>query len=313
MTLYPNYEIDLNYLHLVLRSPYFVEYAMSKVYGTKMPRLGTSDGKNALIPLAPLNEQQKIVGFVIKSDYLFEECQNLNSILVRLDKDIRSVLTESILQTAIQGKLVPQDPNDKPVQIQCKNPIIRRDNSYYEIVDNKEVCIDGEVIFDVPSGWTICRQGDVLEFINGKSYDVNEVVPDGKYKLVRVGNLFTSDQWLYTNTEHEEKQYCENGDLLFGWSMSIGPYIWDGGKSVYVQHIWKIIHQPYFDTKYLYYLLLAEVNELKSIKHGSSMQHITLKMMKHRICCIPPMNEQKRIVEKIELLQSSLGHLDDLH
>ncbi|WP_400218366.1 restriction endonuclease subunit S, partial [Methanomethylophilus alvi] len=131
MALYPNYVIDLNYLHLVLRSPYFVEYAMSKVYGTKMPRLGTSDGKNALIPLAPLNEQQKIVGFVIKSDYLFEECQNLNSILVRLDKDIRSVLTESILQTAIQGKLVPQDPNDKPVQIQCKNPIIRRDNSYY--------------------------------------------------------------------------------------------------------------------------------------------------------------------------------------
>ena len=308
-----NHQLDPLFLSYFMASPYAIGTKSSLSTGDQIIHLGVGKLESILIPIPPKAEQLRIVRAIQSVNLKISELNDTYMSLLSIDSEITNKLQYSILKLAIQGKLVPQDPNDKPVQIQCKNPIIRRDNSYYEIVDNKEVCIDGEVIFDVPSGWMICRQGDVLEFINGKSYDVNEVVPDGKYKLVRVGNLFTSDQWIHTNTEHEEKQYCENGDLLFGWSMSIGPYIWDGGKSVYVQHIWKIIHQPYFDTKYLYYLLLAEVNELKSIKHGSSMQHITLKMMKHRICCIPPMNEQKRIVEKIELLQSSLGHLDDLH
>ena len=309
----PSSYVSTQYILLSLHSPEIYQSIREQMSGCAITRVTLKKMESFLIPVPPVKEQLRIINRMKELEIKINEYAAFNIQIDKIDSNVIVSLRNALLQYAIQGKLVPQDPNNQPIQIKCKNPIIRRDNSYYEIIDNKEICIDGEVTFDVPSGWMICRQGDVLEFINGKSYDINEVVPDGKYKLIRVGNLFTSDQWLYTNTEHEEKQYCENGDLLFGWSMSIGPYIWDGGKSVYVQHIWKIIHQPYFDTKYLYYLLLAEVNELKSIKHGSSMQHITLKMMKHRICCIPPMNEQKRIVEKIELLQSSLGHLDDLH
>ena len=81
---------------------------------------------------------------------------------------------------------------------------------------------------------------DVCEVINGRAYSQQELLSEGKYRVLRVGNFFSNDSWYYSDLELEDKYYCENGDLLYAWSASFGPHIWDEEKVIYHYHIWKM-------------------------------------------------------------------------
>ena len=83
--------------------------------------------------------------------------------------------------------------------------------------------------------------GEVCRFINGKAYKKPELLEKGKYPVLRVGNFFTNDKWYYSNLELNEDKYCDDGDLLYAWSASFGPRIWEGEKVIYHYHIWKVI------------------------------------------------------------------------
>ena len=74
------------------------------------------------------------------------------------------------------------------------------------------------------------RFGDICKVINGRAYRQPELLDSGKYPVLRVGNFFSSDRWFYSDLELPEDKYCDNGDLLFAWSASFGPRIWDGEK-----------------------------------------------------------------------------------
>ena len=173
-------------------------------------------------------------------------------------------LKNSILQWAIQGKLVPQDPNDEPASVllerirkekerlvkekkikKDKNASIifrGEDNSYYEkfLATGEMKCIDEEIPFEIPNGWEWCRMQDVIEFINGRAYKKEELLSHGKYKVLRVGNFFTNSEWYYSNLELPNDKYCYHGDLLYAWSASFGPQIWDGEKTIFHYHIWNV-------------------------------------------------------------------------
>lgn len=100
-------------------------------------------------------------------------------------------------------------------------------NSYYEkMADGTVRCIDPEIPFEIPDSWAWCRMQDVLTFINGRAYKKEELLPNGKYKVLRVGNFFTNNQWYYSDLELSEDKYCNKGDLLYAWSASFGPQIW---------------------------------------------------------------------------------------
>ena len=254
-------------------------------------------------------------------------------------------LKNSILQWAIQGKLVPQDPHDEPASVllekirQEKERLIKEkkikrdknasiiyrgdDNSYYEkIIATGEVkCIDDEVPFEIPQGWEWCRMQDVITFVNGRAYKKEELLSRGKYKVLRVGNFFTNNQWYYSDLELSEDKYCYHGDLLYAWSASFGPQIWNGGKTIFHYHIWNVK----FDTKvlfreYLYYFFLFDKTQVGASTTGSTMVHVSMENMKPRLIPIPPIDEQKRIVcgvervlpyvEKYELSQSRKDILD---
>ena len=176
-------------------------------------------------------------------------------------------------------------------------------SSYYEkmLATGKVKCIDEEVPFEIPKGWEWCRMQDVITFVNGRAYKKEELLPQGKYKVLRVGNFFTNNEWYYSDLELPEDKYCYNGDLLYAWSASFGPQIWNGDKTIFHYHIWNVkFNSMILFREYLYYFFLFDKTQVKASTTGSTMVHVSMENMKPRLIPIPPVNEQKRIVHEIE-------------
>ena len=140
-----------------------------------------------------------------------------------------------------------------------------------------------------------------MEFINGRAYKKEELLSSGKYKVLRVGNFFTNNSWYYSNLELTEDKYCYKGDLLYAWSASFGPKIWDGDKTIFHYHIWNVKYNHSVATRdYLFYFLLYDKNQISKSTTGSTMVHVSMENMKPRFIPLPPLKEQQRIVAEIE-------------
>ena len=174
-------------------------------------------------------------------------------------------------------------------------------NSYYEkFADGTVKCIDEEIPFEIPQGWEWTRMKDVMTFVNGRAYKKEELLEKGKYRVLRVGNFFTNDAWYYSDLELPEDKYCDNGDLLYAWSASFGPQIWQGGKTIFHYHIWNIQYsQSNLNREYLYFFLEYDKTQIKKATTGSTMVHISMENMNLRLIPIPPFSEQRRIIDKL--------------
>lgn len=140
------------------------------------------------------------------------------------------------------------------------------------------------------------RFGDICKVLNGRAYKQNELLASGKYPILRVGNFFSSDRWYYSDMELPEDKYCDYEDLLFAWSASFGPKIWDGEKVIYHYHIWKLIpNDDIADKWYLYYWLRHSVNRLTVGTHGSVMAHMTKGDMENQSIELPSLQTQRKI------------------
>jgi type I restriction enzyme S subunit len=142
--------------------------------------------------------------------------------------------------------------------------------------------------------WQKCRLGDVLTLINGRAYSKHEERDSGT-PVLRIQNLNGGDRWFYSDLTLPASKYCENGDLLFAWSATFGPYIFGGSKSIYHYHIWKVICGPLLDKQFAFYLLQEITEAVKSAGRGISMLHMTKSGMEDWEVNIPPLEEQKRI------------------
>ena len=240
-------------------------------------------------------------------------------------------LKNSILQMAVQGKLVPQDPNDEPASVLLeriraekeqlikegkikkeKNPsVIFRgaDNLPYEKVGKNElVCIADEVPFDIPESWEWVRVKHFTTLYNGRAFKPSDWTDTG-LPIVRIQNLNNqnSPYNLYNGFVEPEYQLY-GGELLFAWSgtpgTSFGAHIWCGKEAVLNQHIFrldfseKVIYKPYY-----MYALNQRIGELIKAAHGSAgLQHVTKGVFENTLIPIPPYKEQIRIVNKLNQL-----------
>ena len=225
-------------------------------------------------------------------------------------------LKNSILKLAIQGKLVPQVSSDEPASVLLARIREEKQRLVDEKIIKKEKALspitDEEKPFDIPKSWEWVRLGEIMNFVNGRAYSKNELLSYGKYKVLRVGNLFTNGEWYFSNLELEDEKYCYKGDLLYAWSASFGPTIWNGDKTIFHYHIWNVkFNKNIIYKKYLYYFFLYDVVKIKQSSTGSTMIHVSMTNMLPRLFPLPPLAEQHRIVAKIEELLPLVEEYDE--
>jgi len=152
----------------------------------------------------------------------------------------------------------------------------------------------------------LVRLGDVCTFINGRAYLQHELQDSGKYKILRVGNFFSNDSWYYSDLELPENKYCSKGDLLYAWSATFGPKIWDGEKVIFHYHIWKIELSENIDKSYLYYWLLLSTKSFYKNTHGSTMLHLTKEDMENKIINLPSIEKQISISHVLSQIDAKI-------
>ena len=169
---------------------------MGLINGIAVPKLNQEHLNSILVPLPPLSEQEAIVAELSKYAPLLDEYQLAYSEIKLLNDSFPERLKKSILQEAVQGKLVPQDPSDEPAEAlleriraekqrlikegkikkdKHESVIFRRDNSHYEKLDGVERCIDDELPFEIPENWCWCKIGTIFTLQAGKNIQAAEI------------------------------------------------------------------------------------------------------------------------------------------
>ena len=224
-------------------------------------------------------------------------------------------LRQTILSLAVRGKLVEQDPADEPASELLKRIDAARKLTPTQGRKTKRISIHSslaETAFSPPAGWARTRLSKLVRVLNGRAYRKAELLDSGT-PVLRVGNLFTSKHWYYSDLQLAEDKYCDEGDLLYAWSASFGPVIWQGPRVIFHYHIWKLslFSETDLDKQFLYYFLLQQTQEIKSAGHGTSMVHMTKGKMELLSVPIPPLAEQHRIVAKVGALMALCDRLED--
>jgi type I restriction enzyme S subunit len=301
------------YAQTVLMSPYFINYTVKCSYGVKMPRLGTTDGQLAVFPLAPLEEQKRIVAkieelmpYVDKYGVAYSEVEELN-------KKFPEDMQKSILQYAIQGKLVEQREEDgtaeelyKQIQEEKKKLIkegkIKKTKALPEITED-------EIPFDIPENWKWVRLGEIGFTNIGLTYKPSDISSNGTIVLrssnIQNGKLDYNDL-VKVSKDIPMTKMCQIGDILIcarngskrlvGKSalidkdgMSFGAFM-AIYRSVCNEYILNIINSAYFRNT-----MLPETGT-------TTINQITQETLRYCMIPLPPLEEQKRILGKIELL-----------
>jgi len=164
-------------------------------------------------------------------------------------------------------------------------------------------------IGEIPNNWICCKQKYLITLLNGRAYKDNEFEEDGKYRILRVGNLFTNPVWYTSSLELDSNKYCQDGDLLYSWSMSYAPAIWHGEKVIYHYHIWKTVLSEKILKSFAYYYFISLTNALQSEIHETTMGFITMGVMNNSYIAYPPLSEQKAIAD---YLDKKCGEIDGL-
>ena len=240
-------------------------------------------------------------------------------------------LNYSNLQSYITGVTVPKLNQEKMCSIIVPIPPLSDQQSIVDFLDSAFAKIDAmkanaekalneakalfqaslKEMLEPKEGWEEKKVKDVCRVINGRAYLQPEMLKEGKYKILRVGNFFTNGSWYYSDLELDEDKYCDNGDLLYAWSASFGPRIWNGGKVIYHYHIWKMACNGMINRDFMFYWLDSDELKKQAMTnlHGATMNHITKGIMENCIISFPILFEQKNIATTLDSLKSKVDCL----
>ena len=327
---------------------YFVYYTQSTKYmelikqvctGTTRLRISRANLEKILIPLPPKEEQCLILKEIT---HYFSFIEN-----IEIDKDELSVIIKQtkskILDLAIHGKLVPQDSSDEPASVLLENLRTEKeakiqagelkrdkndsyiyknttDNCYYQkFADGKEVDITDEIPYEVPSSWEWCRFGNYLDVRDG-THDSPKYVDNG-FPFVTSKNLIDgkidfSDVKYISEKDHKnfiQRSFVEDGDILFAMIGSIGnPVLVKKDREFSIKNValFKPLSKSLNYMKYVFFFADHIQTELTKKAKGGMQPFVPLSFFRKDLWIpIPPLAEQKRIVEKIENFYSILDKI----
>ena len=325
-----------DFLYYLLSSNFAYAQFSSKVAGAVVQNLNSDKVANSLFPIPPKTEQKRIVQKIESILPKVHQYEELSNELASINIAIHSKLKKSILQEAIQGKLVPQIKEEGTaeellVDIRTeKGRLVKEgklkksalndstifkgdDNKYYEQIDKENKEITEDILFDLPNKWQWCRIGTIFMHNNGKQ--LNKGNSKGKLmKYITTSNLywdgFVLDNLKEMPFENNEIDRCMavKGDLLVCEGGDIGrSCIWNYDFPIMLQnHIHKL--RPYIPlcTKFFYYIFnLYNLAGLIGGK-GIGIQGFSSKALHNTLVPLPPLKEQYRIVTQIEKLFEQL-------
>ena len=294
------------------------------------------DLSSLLFPLPPRSEQERIVCAYEKLQPFLKAYDDAAHSLATMNKDFPEALKKSILQEAVQGKLVPQDPSDEPAEAlldriraekqllikegkikkdKHESVIFRRDNSHYEKRGFEEVCIDEEVPFEIPENWSWCRASSLGTMVRGRGIKRTETVAQG-CPCIRYGEIYTTYETSFDAAvsfvpESLDKDclHFSSGDVVFTLT---GENKVDIAKTVAFLGDGQIAaggdlafwtHHGMNPLYLVYYMASPYCIELKRrTATGDIIVHISTSKVGDFLVPIPPLNEQDRIVSAIERL-----------
>ena len=321
-----NMTVDFTFFWLATLEDSFIKQAT----GTTFIAITGEVVKNQLIPIPPLSEQHRIVAKIEELLPYIERYGKAETYLTALNTTFPEALKKSILQEAVQGKLVPQNPDDEPASVlleriraekqalvkagkikkdKHESVIITRDKIPYEIIDGKERCLADEVPFEIPDSWCWCRLGTIFQHNTGKA--LNSSNHQGtKMQYITTSNLYWDrfeldklKEMLFTDSE-VEKCTVTKGDLLVCEGGDIGrAAIWNYDYPMRIQnHIHRLRSYAPVEVYFFYYVFYLYKRAGLIGGKGIGIQGLSSNAIDKLLIPLPPLSEQKRIVEKIEEL-----------
>ena len=325
------------FIFYYLLSSYFFEQLQDKTTGTATPIVNKTSWGSILIPLPPLSEQKRIVDKLEEILPLVEKYKEDKERLDELNLSFAPKLKKSILDYAIKGKLVEQNLEDESVEIllqkirQEKQRLVKdkklkadkfpqstifvgEDNSPYEKIGKETHCIADEIPFEIPSSWAWVRLGEICQIYTGDS--INQTQKLTKYTNLEDGRCYiaTKDVSFDGSIDYENgvkipfeeskfKIAPRNSVLLCVEGGSAGKKIGYLDCDVCFGNKLCCFNPLLIEPKFIYYYLQSQIFIYSfTQKMSGIISGISLNAIKTIVIALPPLQEQKRIVEKIELL-----------
>ena len=321
---------DKDFLYYLLASSFAYYQFCEVVSGAVVKNLNSDKVACALFPLPPINEQHRIVAKIEELLPYIERYGKAEEHLTAINTTFPEALKKSILQEAVQGKLVPQDPDDEPASVlleriraekqvlikagkirkdKHESAIITRDKIPYEIIDGKKRCIADEVPFEIPEGWEWCRLGFIGEWGSGATPSrTNKEYYQGNIPWLKTGDL---NDGIITNIPEKITELAlkkTSVRLNPVGSVLIAMYGATIGK-LGILAIPATTNQAccackpiIINNKYLFYFLMSHKETFTKKAEGGAQPNISKEKIVSTLFPLPPLAEQKRIVEKIEEL-----------
>ena len=305
----PNKEVTHSYIFYVCVSNYMQSEIISNASATTLPILNKSNFANLLFPLPPIAEQHRIVKEIGHWFALIDQIEQDKSDLQIVIKQAKS----KILDFAIHGKLVPQDPNDEPAL-----NLLKRINPNFTPCDNGHS-------EKLPQGWYSATINDVCSIIGGVSYNKADIQDTG-IRVLRGGNIqsgkvfYCSDDVFIPFSYQNKENQVQYGDIIVVASTGSQTLI---GKTGFVDRdipktqigAFLRIVRPKQKTLSPYIRLLFQTDAYKdyirNVAKGSNINNVKNAHLQNYQICLPPLAEQQRIVTKIEELFSVLDNIQN--
>ena len=301
--------------------------------GAAIPHLNKDIFNNIFVGIPPLNEQKRIVNQINSLMPLIIEYGDYKEKLDKLNSEFPDKLKSSILQEAIQGKLVPQNPNDEPASVlleRIKNEkerlikekkikrnknesyIFKENNHYYEKIGKKgdSIRINDKIPFEIPENWQWCKLENIVKILGDGIHGTPNYDDGGEYYFINGNNLNNGEIVFKENTKkvnYDEyikyKKDLGKTTVLVSINGTIGNVAFYNGENVMLGK--SACYFNLFDNIFKKYIkLLIETDYFMKYAlnsaTGTTIKNVSLKAMKNWLIPIPPLNEQKRIVKIIE-------------